>query len=220
MATEPLGKLLFSDGALQVTRVPKVDARKAASDALCAYLAGLEFVRWGGDGEDVTFQIPAERINSAWPDPQTLQQYPSVTVLDLDDVAEDDFNFVPEALVETFDEDRCTVLWKTAEVVTTFQVDFWADHEPLREAIAARLPAAFAPTDGRYGIVVSTGEEFFGVPVTLTLISMQRADEAGAVYANERRLMVRIRAELADVHERRAVPASVQLRTLVEDPSG
>jgi len=205
-----VGRILLPRPFQETIEAPQVDSRSALAEALVAYLRCVEFVRWGGGqgGEDVRFRI--ERVYREWPEPDQMLDYPAATVLDLSDVPLEAHNFTPTPLEETYEVfGPCSVLWKLAEVASTFQVDLWANDEPTREAIAAGLPGAFAFGENQYGIVVEGPETYWSRPVRLTLLSLQRMDAPGSIYVRERRLMAKIRAEVDEVSLRRATLASV-----------
>jgi hypothetical protein len=110
---------------------------------------------------------------------------------------------VPAPLEETFGVyGDGVVLWKVAEAVVTFQVDFWAADAPTREAIAARLPALFAPGEDAYGVILQGPAGYYDRPVRATLMAYQRIDVAEAVYPRERRLLMRVRCEVDQIHIR------------------
>lgn len=206
------GSVLLPQPYQPVVRAPQIDSRSAASEALIAYLRCAEFVRWGGPeaGEDVVFRLA--RVYRQWPEPSALLEYPSASVLDAETVSQDAFSFVPAPLESTYGRfGEGTVLWKTAEVSTSFQVDFWCEDDPTREAVAATLPQLFAPGEDQWGVVVEGPPTYWSQRVRLSLLSMQRMDAAGSVYVRERRLMARIRAEVDEVHLRRATLAAVRV---------
>ena len=212
MTTAATGSVLLPQPYQPVVRAPQIDSRSAASEALIEYLRCAEFVRWGGPGagEDVAFRLL--RVYRQWPEPSQALDYPSASVLDAQDVPQEAFSLVPAPLDETFGEfGEGTVLWKTAEVATSFQVDFWCEDDPTREAVAASLPRLFAPGEDSWGVVVQGPPTYFGRRVRLSLLSMQRMDAAGSVYVRERRLMARIRAEVDEVHLRRATLAAIRV---------
>lgn len=204
------GAVLRPQPWFRVVRAPSIDARSACAEALIGYLRCAVFHVWGGEDADRTFQI--ERFNREWPDPEIALQTPTVTVLDSSGSSMDASSLTPHELEETADVYGAnTVLWKTAELVATFQVDFWLGNEPEREAVAAALPAWFAPGEDQYGVIVQGPPTFFDRPVRLTLLSTQRMDTEGSIYPNERRLMAMVRAEVDEVHLRCATLASVRV---------
>lgn len=206
------GSVLLPQPWQPFARAPSIDSRSAAAEALVEFLRCAQFCRWGGPeaGEDVPFRL--SHIYRQWPEPSQPLVYPSASVIDLDDVPQQAHSLVPTPLDETYGLfGEGTVLWKTAEVATTFQVDLWAEDDPTREAMAALLPSLFAPGEDSWGIVVQGPPTYFGRAVRLSLLSSQRMDTAQAVYVRERRLMARVRAEVDEVHLRRATLASVRV---------
>ena len=180
-----------------------MDPRNAMASALRAYLSGLVFLRSGlGSEPDQRFKL--DRVLDNWPQPQnTDMDYPTASVVDTVDAMFDSHNLVPTMLEETLDVfGPQTVLWKTAECTTEFQVDFWTDGEPVREAIMARLPQAFAPGEGRYGVVVEGSQRYYDRPVRLTLIQCRRMDDAVSSYDRQWRATARVAAQVDAVHLR------------------
>lgn len=191
-------------------RTPDIDSRSAMSEALIAYLKCVEFRRWGDKAEDVVF--PLARVYRQWPEPDAQLVYPSASVIDTQATVEEAHNFVPTPLEDTYGViEPESVLWKTSELTTKFQVDFWCEDDPTREAIAASLPMLFASEESRYGVVVYGPPTYWSRPVRLTLLAMQRMDEAVSVYVRERRLMAQIQAEVDEVHLRRATLAAIRV---------
>lgn len=212
-------------GALLLPRPPSpplaaiatLDARGAAALALRNYLACLDFKRWGGDtAPDDVFRFKA--VRDEWPEPSESLDYPVATVLDREDDAFDAHSFIPTALEETwgrFAPD--TVLWKTSELSASLQVDVWCNDAPTREAIAARLPSAFAPGDDTGRIVLSGSDRYYCRPVRASLKSLRRMDMADAVYVRERRLVCIVRVDVDVVDLRCAVAYSPSVRLEVRD---
>lgn len=213
------GKLL-NPPTFGIARFPRIDARSAAAEALRGYLRAAQFTVWGDKAPDRTFTF--NRVDRQWPEPSAPLDVPVAVVLDPDSVREDPFSFVPAPLEETFDVyEPNTVLWKTAEVVMTLQLDVWVGNDPEREAVLATLPALFAPSEDQFGIFVCAPDTYWSLPVRLTLLSTQRMDTPDSVYARERRVMCTIKAEIDEVHLRCAAIASVHVNVeTVEPPQG
>lgn len=195
---------------------PTMDARAACAAALAEYLRCAVFRRGGGTAAATDFQLAA--VLDEWPEPDVELQYPSASVIDDSETVPEAHALVPTPLEETYNPETGVVLWKLAEAVQGFQVDFWATDAPTREAIAARLPALFVPGEGAYGVVLQGPVEYLCRPVRATLVSYQRMDLAEAVYPRERRLQVRIRCEVDVIQARcdRLVAPTVSL-TVGED---
>lgn len=211
MSAAPRTGSLVGPAPFQPTiRTPDIDARSAMSEALVEFLRCVEFRRWGDQAPDVVFRL--DRIYRQWPEPDVLLTYPSASVIDMQAAEESPHNLVPTPLEDTIDLiEPCSVMWKTAELVTTFQVDFWAEDDPTREAIAATLPMVFGSSESRYGVVVYSPPTYWSRPVRLSLLSSQRMDDTGSVYVRERRLMVRMQAEVDEVHLRRATLSAIRV---------
>lgn len=185
--------------------LPSIDARAACALVLAEYLRCLEFMRWGGGQVPETF-FRLDAVREEWPEPDVAIAYPSASILDAGQgTVLDGHSFLPTALEDTYEVfGTGTVLWKLHEAAFDFQVDFWTDDAPTREAIAARLPGAFMPGEDGARIVLCGSPLYFDRPVRVALTRYQRMDEAGAVYPRERRLMATMRCEV-DVVDLRCV---------------
>lgn len=194
-----------------------LDPRNAAAETLAAFLRCAVFARGGGNVGSKEFLL--ESVAMVWPDPKREVEYPSASIIDAQGMPYEAHSFVPTALEETRDE-FCpdTVLWKTGEVSAVFQVDFWATDDPTREAIAARLPSLFSPTEGRAGVLLEGDPRYFSRSVRATLLESERMDTAEAVYDRERRFRTLVRCDVDDVHLRRAVQLQPRQALSPEDP--
>lgn len=190
----------------RATVVPKatIDARANASAVLAAYLKCATFRVWGDEGQDRSFQLAA--VREEWPEPDVLMVYPSVSIVDLEDIPEQAHALVPTVLEATAGiYGEGTVLFKLGEAAATLQLDFWTDNLPDREAIAAALPGLFAPGEDGARVLLAGHPRYWNRPVRATLLSWRRADLEDDVYPRQRRLIVRLRVEV-DVVELRCVP--------------
>lgn len=224
-ATDPFADLALAPGTpLQVVEGPdtfplaaigSLDPRNAMAEVLAAFLRCAEFRRGGGD---IPIEKPfaLKRVESEWPDPKLDIAYPSASIIDNANIPYEAHSLTPTALEGTWNSFApCTVLWKTAEAVAMFQVDYWTTEKPTREAIAARLPSLFNPGEGRAGVVLTGEPRYFRRPVRATLLNHQRMDTENAVFERERRLMTLVRCEVDVVHLRKAV--ELQPRMVLRD---
>lgn len=182
-----------------------LDPRGAAALALAEYLRCAQFRRWGGNAPDTFFRLNA--VQEEWPEPSVLLDYPAASIIDQGDTVMGASDFVPRALESTRDLfGKDTVLWKLHEAQMTFQVDFFTDDAPTREAIAAALPRLFSPAlDTRTGVILCGPPHYYKRPIRATLLRYRRMDDAGSVYPRERRLMAIVRAEVDVVDLRCAI---------------
>ncbi len=200
-----VGDLLLPRSSASVQAVlPQLDPRNAAAEALAAYVAGLRFRRYGGTDVDTEFGLTS--VRAEWPEPDKPLEYPCASLVDFEAIPMQGHGLTPTALEDTWDRDAGTVLWKIAEAAFTFQLDFWANDGPTREAIAARLPSAFAPEDDGARIVIAGSSRYYGRGVRAALRSYQRMDTEQSVYPRERRLLALVRCEI-DVVDCRCAPA-------------
>jgi len=181
--------------------VSAMDPRAAAAEALRAYLRNQRFTVWSPTGEERDFELMD--VFPEWPRPDRELPYPSASIIDAAATPMASNQLTPQVLEDTFNQYRSgSVLWKLAEAECVFQVDFWCNTVADREAIAAALPGLFAPGETATNVRLQGPAEYWSLPVRAQLESYERADSAGAIWANERRLRTRIRCEV-DVVELR-----------------
>lgn len=203
-AKPKLGALLHAE--IGVTRWPLAemackDPRAAAAEALAAYLKAAVFCIPGKD--PVRFLL--NDVKTEWPEDFGELTYPAAGMT-TPTIVEDPHSLTPTLLEESKDKHgRGTVLWKTAEQRIEFQVDFWVSNVPERSAIAAALPALFAPSEDRYGIVVQGPASYYDMPIRLTLSSHERQDTAENVERRDRPIRALIVADVDVVQLRRYV---------------
>lgn len=199
-----IGDLVHAGFRYPVTRVARTDVQQAARSTLAAYLQRQTFtIGAGPDGKEVAFNLTD--VLDRFPRNQQLA-YPvaAITVPTSDQQAS---NLTPFPLEETWNRyGPNTVLWKTGELVANFQVDFFVNNEPTQEAIAAMLPALFNPREGARGVLLQGPEAYWCLTVRCSLMGDPErfGDTEEAVYAGERRLLAKVRAELDVVHLRGA----------------
>jgi hypothetical protein len=113
-----------------------------------------------------------------------------------------------------------TVLWKLAELSADFQVDFYSDDRPTREAIAAALPGAFSPGE-TYGVLLECSERYYRTTARATLLASVREDDSGTAYVRERRLRTTIRVQIPvlDLRASRRADFSATVTQAGPDPS-
>ncbi len=186
--------------------LPLLDPRGAAAYALRRYLECLEFRRWGGEAPDTFFKL--KKIYDEWPEPDKLLDYPAASIVDAAAVESGAHSFTPTPLEDTWHKyGENTVLWKVSEAEIRFQLDFFTDDAPTREAIAALMPRIFSPANGeRTGIVLCGSDHYYGRTTRVTLLRYRRMDNPSSAYPRERRLMVELRAEIDEVDLRCSTP--------------
>jgi hypothetical protein len=196
---------LISSNLYDVVAISPQDPRNAAARALRAFLENLTFSLSGvGKAADKRFSL--KRVTMEWPDSHDEITYPSASIVELPGEYQG-HNLSPSPLEDTWNVfERDTVLWKTAELVVDFQVDFWTMDNPTREAIAATLPVVFAPHEGQASIAVYSAPEYFSRPVRLMLTKQERSDDSEMSLTRTKRLKVTIAATIEAVHLRRVAP--------------
>lgn len=199
-----LGEIITSKSSTQypLLRVPRTDAQQAARVTLAAFLRSQTFVIGAGeDGKETPFNLKS--VRDRFPRNEDLD-YPTaaVTIPTSDQQAH---NLSPTPLEDTLNRYAPnSVLWKTAELVVDFQVDFFVSDEPTQEAIGAALPAIFNPREDAMGVMLRGPATYWCLPVRCTLMGdpMRVGDNEEAVFSGERRLLVKVRSELDVVHLR------------------
>lgn len=184
-----------------LARWNKTDPRDAMALALQAYLLRPKFVVAGEHGEDREFQLNS--VETEWPESFQDLDYPAAAITSGAETAQ---SGPPIPLEETWGRFCAdTVLWKTGELQVEFQVDFWCANTPDRQAVAARLPDLFNPTEERSGVLLEGPESYFGQPIRFTWLGGSRVDNAGSVEVRDREYRARILGDITVVQLRRAV---------------
>lgn len=225
--TSGTGSVVSQQPITPIVAFPLLDSRSACAEALRAYLRCLVFTIDGLQAENTTFQLLD--VNRQWPEPDkpmTLAGPGGVrrgvcTVLDPVGGQQAAWGLVPAALEDTIDRYAPnTVLWKTSELLVDLQADFWFANDAERQAVAAALPAAFSPSEDEFGVRLEAPPGYFSIAIRFSMIDApRRADDPGSVYPRERRLAVAFRAEVSEVHLRRAVMIDIRVRQRVIDPN-
>lgn len=215
--TTGTGHVLLPGPLGRIVQPPRIDSRSAVAEALREYLRCATFNVWGDKAPDRAFKLT--RVDRQWPEPSQGLDVPLAVVLDPSSVLQDDWSLSPCPLEDTFEVfGPCTVLWKTAEVVATLQLDFWLANDPEREAVAALLPSLFAPEEDSWGVFVQAPDTYFCRPVRLSLMDFQRMDDAASIYPRERRLRCTVKAETDEVHLRTIKLTQIVAQLLPGDP--
>jgi hypothetical protein len=215
-----------------LARVNVIGPRLAMAQALAAYLMAQEFrVDGGSDVRDRVFALLG--VTHVWPGPEVVISYPSASIVETAGTDHVGVALAPFPLEETWGrfDDRIglqvrttddaagvTCLWKEGQASTLFQVDFWTDTEPDRQAIEAALPALFNPHDGQAGVVVEGPELYYSRSCRFTLLSTKSDDSATSAGRGERRLRCSVRSECDIVSLRMATVSATPVVTVEVDP--
>jgi hypothetical protein len=189
-----------------------MDARTATARALAAYLTRAQFVvpNLKEPDKDVGFRLL--RAYDYFPNVERNLEYPSVSIVEAV-TTPDPNDLAPTPLEETFGVfGPDTVLWKTGELTIEFQVDFWFNEEPQRQAVLAQLPWLFAPHEDASDIQLECSHEYFKRTARFSLGDMARPDTSDAAMQLSRRARVTILADIELVHLRRAARIRPVLR--------
>lgn len=199
--TKNLGDLV-TKAPWQRAKQPTIDARQAAAEAVGEYLLGLVFYRYEGTALDPetpdgvrAFQL--REVRREWPMMSEGLVYPCASIVDFGSGDMGDSSFTPVFLEETYGvHGEGTVLRKIAELEADFQIDFFANDKPTREAIAAMLPSAFNPDEAKTGAVIQCSDRYYCTTVRATLIDAVRGDTPDTSDADEWRYRTTVRIQI------------------------
>lgn len=221
-----LGVPIIQAAPLEPATIATIGPRQAMGEVLAAYLRQATFRIWGGDlAPDEDFQL--REVFPEWPDPSVELPYPCASLIEATDTFYEAHSLTPTPLEETLGVFDCppnsvppqTVLWKVAEAVVDFQLDFWLSSLAGRQAVEAELGQLFNPGQARSGVLLGGHPRYFNRPVRATLEGHRRTDLPDSVYPNERRLQASVRAEVGVVHLRRATLLTPSAFVNATDPN-
>jgi hypothetical protein len=202
----------------QIAATQALDPRNAAALAISAYLENAVFVVAGeapegseepSAGLDQAFRL--DKVTHVWPSGSEPITYPSASIIEsgTPKYAQD---LTPYPLDDTwgkYGED--TVLWHLREESVTFQIDYWCNSDPTREAIAAHIEQLFSPDEDLAGVLIEGPPEYFCLSIRATLEDVRRMDTSETTLTRERRLMTTVVADVPVVQLRRAVALEPQV---------
>jgi len=223
-----VGDIVLRGTVLHPVALPNyLSAADAMAQAIGAYLAAARFRVYGGDDlEDRLFSL--ERVLYRWPTPETDLVYPCVSIIEIADTLQEAHSLTPTPLEDTwgtFDamigrSGGATVLWQEGTAVNDFQVDFWCDNDPDREAIDAQLSALFSPGEGRSGVLLEGPELYYSRNVRASLMATHKDDTGLSSIRRERRLRCVVSAECDIVSLRMATATTTANNDVrVADPN-
>lgn len=186
-----------------------LDPRAAAAEAIGAYLLSLHFRK--NNGTDLRAPVSSFQLRNVqreWPEAKKKLEYPCASIIDLGQSDYEAANMTPMCREETVGKfGEGTVLWQIAELGADFQIDFWANDKPTREAIAAALPGAFSPGEN-FGVWLECSDRYYRETVRATLVNSVREDDGSSAYAREWRLRTTVRVQISVLDLRRAARAT------------
>lgn len=201
MSEAPETGSLVDSNLHEIAAVSCQDPRNAAARAIRGFLESQVFVLSGiNKVADKPFKL--SNVSMEWPDSHEGVVYPSATIVERPGEFQG-HNLAPTILEETYNQfGEGTVLWKTSELVVDFQVDYWTNDNPTREAIAALLPVIFSPFEDQSSIRVYSPPAYFSRPVRLLLKDAQRVDNSEDGFSRIKRLSTTVTATIEAVHLR------------------
>lgn len=199
--------ILSPGGGVHLVPTDAIDPEKACSMVLGAYLRSLVFFV-NNRAPLSSPPLPSgefrfEQVFDEWPEADRELPYPCASV-HAADPAYERHSLAPTPVEGTFGlydapgAMQGSVLWKTAELSASFQIDIWTRSVSKREAVLARMQSAFAPEEGTARVMLTGAPNYWNLPVRASLEedAIRRIDEPEPVYSHERRAIVRVRAEV------------------------
>lgn len=195
--------------------IAPIDGRTVALRWLGSYLTSRLYARPGAWGEEpMPFRVPLANFFVEPPGPEEDLPFPSIAVIGVN--AEEE----PIGLTPTPDEQTTNVYGVGTVAVPMYSRDervrlqVWSSELPELRGIVEGITQAFAPTEGRTGIVVRM-PDYYGQTVRFTLLATDWPLEAAAV-RNRRWAFVEVRMEYDVTRLVRFARISPQVQTNVE----
>lgn len=191
-------------------RVPNdaLDPEQAILRVLKAYLLTLTFreARRAGPKPMKPVRFGFSDVFEDWPDPNRDLPYPCAS-LAMPSGKYEAHSLTPTPIEESYGiydgakGTGSTMLWKLSALSQPVQLSCWVTDKASQEAIAARIPGAFAPGSVA-GRVLLTGDPLYWcLPVRASLVEHDKIEEAEALYANERRMdfMLQVNVDVVEL---------------------
>jgi hypothetical protein len=193
--------------------------RDAAAAALAEYLRkAVWFIPAADPADNVNFSL--SEVLEEWPNEDEDLNQPCAAITTITEECQA-HNFTPTVLEDTWDQFGAgSVLWKTDEVEILFQLDFWITNKAERQAIAAGLAEYFVPEEGRWGIMLEGPAAYWSQPVRFHLHGgpmALRQDDSDLVLGRDRKLLVRVFAQIDDLQLRRVSELDPRINLSVND---
>ena len=203
-----LGSLLSPVGRrrMPLASARAMSPRDAAAAALAAYLrAAVWHIPCHSDSrKNVDFKL--SDVREEWPNEDDDLNQPCVAITTITEECQA-HNFTPTVLEDTWNRyGNGSVLWKTDEIEILFQLDFWITNKAERQAIDAGLSEYFAPCEDRWGILLEGPTQYWSQPIRYYLQGQpvaKRQDDSDLVLGRDRKLLVRVVAQIDDLQLRR-----------------
>lgn len=221
------GQPIFRAREMPPAAIAVMGPQEAMAEVIGKYLLCAIFRTRGVNGPDRDFAF-TEVFNN-WPDAGKDLPYPCASIGASTDTYHED-QLRPHPVEDTLGVFDClvgyepdpafpkTVLWRTAQATVDFQVDVWTSSVPERQAVEARLGYLFNPGQERTGVLLGGHPSYYSRAVRVTLLSHNSIDTEDAVYPNERRLQITLRADVDVVDLRIAVLLTPRATVDATDP--
>ena len=156
-----------------------------------------------------------KQVYPYFPNAERDLEFPSASVVEALTTYEAG-DLVPRPIESTWHQfGKDTVLWRTADAIIDFQVDFWTNEDAHRQAILAQLPWLLAPGEGEAGVLLEAPKEYFSTTARFSLDTSARPDEGtDAVLQLNRRARVVVRCEIEVLHLRGVAALNPVVRLL------
>ena len=192
-----------------LVELPQMGPRIAAALTLAQFLSCAKFRVYADGAADTLFRL--NNVRTQWAKPGENLDYPNASIITATTPAGGE-NLTPFPLEDTINEFAPnSVLWMTGERTFEFQVDFWLNTDPEREAIEAALPTLFNPSESAIGVILGGHPRYFRRTVRATWVDDLLADDSDSSFERVRRLSTTIRCDIQEVQLRQAVPLTPQL---------
>lgn len=207
--TNRVGSIVGEIPMVRVSDRMTLDPRNAVAQAIASYLLDATFYRDAGTdplaNAPTAFQL--RNVRREWPEPSEALEYPCASIIDYGAPKDEASSLTPEVMGETWGKfGEGTVLVKIAETVGEFQVDFFANDRPTREAIAAQLPGIFSPGQ-TFGVTLQCSDQYFGLSARVRMLDRSREDASESAFVREWRLRCVVSYQVPTV-DLRALPGA------------
>lgn len=200
---------ILGTGRMPLASLRECEPEDAAREALACYLGNMVFFVPSSSGTPISFKLVSTQREWANEDEDKDEPSASITVITNE---RQHHNFVPTFRDDSFDKyGKGTVLVKINERQIMLQIDFWTTNKPERQAIAAAMDEYFAPEEGRYGVMIRGPSNYWDEPIRFVLDSSkgtERLDSSESALTRDRRLLVRVIANVDDLQLRKITELS------------
>lgn len=209
---------ILGTGRMPLSSLRGSSPEDAALEALACYLEKMVFFVPSSSGTPISFKLVS--VQREWSNEDEEKDEPSASISIITNERQH-HNFVPTFRDNSFDKYGAgTVLVKTNEREIMFQIDFWVTNKPERQAISAAIDEYFTPEEGRYGVMIQGPSSYWDEPIRFVLDSnrgTERLDSSEGALTRDRRLLVRVIANIDDLQLRKVSELSPIIKMQADD---